>query len=368
VSSESAPYDQERVWRLAFVLVGLGFAWSSASWFAAGRRSRARARYLERTADERAQSRYWRAVMAKDNLIGALFLTVAIAIAGVGAEQDVRMADVLLLASSIPLVLSLAWVQRFRWAAGVTEVTAERAQQLREQGSQERDIAAQLAARLGATDCRPGAGFIVESLYCPIEGAVGGDFIGSVHLADDSLAFLVGDITGHGLAAALDAMRLKDLLLADLARHGSPAAALAAGNAHLHEHGDVLATVFIGVIDDDRELRYASAGHLSGLVIDEVAHRSLPSTGTILGAEPSLEPGEHTIQLRRDDTVIVYTDGLIEAYGPAGGLEAPEIARLVRGGEFSRLRDHVHAQVHLPLRDDIAALLVRVGPDATVTS
>ena len=362
MSSVAAPYDQERVWRLAFVLVGLGFAWSSASWFAAGRRSRARARYLERTDDERAQSRYWRAVMAKDNLIGALFLTVAIAIAGVGAEQDVRMADVLLLASSIPLVLSLAWVQRFRWAAGVTEVTAERAQQLREQGSQERDIATELAERLGATDCHPGSGFVIETLYCPIEGAVGGDFIGSVHLADGSLAFLVGDITGHGLAAALDAMRLKDLLLADLARHGSPATALAAGNAHLHQRGDVLATVFLGVVGDDRKLRYASAGHLPGLVVDQVAHRSLPSTGTILGAGANGEPAERTIQLRRDDAIVGYTDGLIEAYGPQGGLEAPEIARLVRAGEFSYLRDHVHHQVHLPLRDDIAALLVRVDP------
>ena len=68
------------MWRLAFVLLGIGFAGSSASWFAAARRSRARARYLQRTDGEEPQARYWRAVMAKDNLIGGLFLAVAIAI------------------------------------------------------------------------------------------------------------------------------------------------------------------------------------------------------------------------------------------------------------------------------------------------
>lgn len=347
------------MWRIGFVLLGVGFAWSSASWFRAGQRSRARARYLERAGDERTQGRYWRTVMAKDNLIGALFLTVAIAIAGVGAERDVRTADVLLLGSAVPLVVSLAWVQRFRWAAGVSEVAAKHAQQLREQGSQDLDIATRLAARLGTTEQRVQAGFVVESLYCPVEGAVGGDFVGSLPLADGSLAMVVGDVIGHGLDAGLDAMRLKDLIFADLVLHGSPVGALAAANAHLHLRDDVLATAFVGIVSGC-ELRYASAGHLPGLLIDRCAHLALPSTGMLLGAGSELDVDERTIEVGDDDAVVVYTDGLLEAFGARGGLDASEIATIVRDGEFSLLRDRVHERIHLPLRDDIAALLIRI--------
>jgi hypothetical protein len=306
------------------------------------------------------QSLYWRAVMAKDNLIGGLFLTVAVAIAGVSVEKDVRFADILLLACAVPLVLSLASVQRFRWAAGVSEAAAERAQREREQQSQDVDIATRLAALLGSTERRVQAGLVVESLFCPVEGAVGGDFIASLPLDRGGLAMIIGDVTGHGLGAGLDAMRLKDLLVAHLARDGSPVAALAAANAHLHERGDVLATAFIGIVST-RGLRYASAGHLPGLVVDRSAHRVLPPTGPILGAATNLDVTEQTIDLRDDDMVVVYTDGLMEAYGAQGGLDACEIAPIVRAGEFSELRDRVHDRIPLPLRDDIAAILVRTA-------
>jgi hypothetical protein len=351
------------VWRIVFVVVGIGFAAGAASWFAAGRRSRGRARFLERDAEEVLQGRYWRAVMAKDNLIGALFFTVAIAIAGVAAERDVRAADYLLLACAVPLVLSLAWVERFRWAAGVSEATAERVQQLREQQTQDVDIGNRLAAWLGTTDRRVQAGFVVETLYYPVEGVVGGDFIGSVPLGDGCLAIVVGDVIGHGLDAGLDAMRLKDLLFADLTRNRSPMAALSAANAHLLRREDVLATAFIGIVTT-HTVRYASAGHLPGIIVEASAHRLLPSTGILLGAEQELDVRERTVDLDGDAAVVVYTDGLTEAHGPRGGLDAPDIAAIVRAGDFARLRDVVHERVPLPLRDDIAALLIRTGTPA----
>lgn len=250
-------------------------------------------------------------------------------------------------------------MQRFRWAAAVSEAAAEDAQQLREQDSQEEQIAVQLAERLGRTGRTLESGFVVESLYCPVEGAVGGDFIASLVLGPDTLAMIVGDVTGHGLAAALDAMRLKDLLLVDLAQHSSPAGALAAGNTHLHARADVLATVFIGIVSAN-ELRYASAGHLPGLLVGGTgAHRALPSTGTILGAGADLDLDEITVSLGDGDAVVVYTDGLLEAFGAEGGLDPSDIAAVVRRGEFFELKHRVRDLDHLPLRDDIAALLVR---------
>jgi serine phosphatase RsbU (regulator of sigma subunit) len=197
-----------------------------------------------------------------------------------------------------------------------------------------------------------------------VEGVVGGDFIGSISLADGDLAIVVGDVTGHGLDAGFDAMRLKDLLFADLNRNRSPVTALWAANAHLLGRDDVLATVFVGIVGT-RTLRYASAGHLPGIVVDAGAHRLLPSTGILLGAEQELDVHERTLDLDAHAAVIVYTDGLTEAHGPLGGLDASDIAAIVRAGDFTRLRDVVHERVPLPLRDYIAGRLIRTGTPAT---
>jgi hypothetical protein len=346
------------VWRGVFVLVGVAFVANSASWFIAGRRSRRRARFLRRSIAEAGQRRYWRALAAKSDLTGALFLTVAIAVLGVAVEPNARFADLLLLFSAGPLVVSLAWIERFRWAAGVSESSAETAQQLREGEVQTEQLSAQLARRLRA-DGLITSSVVVDSIYFPAEGLVGGDFVGCTLLPDGPIAFVVGDITGHGLTAAIDAIRVKDLVMAILRRGASPANALTDANAHLHESGDVLATAFAGVCDG-HTLRYASAGHVPAIVDGRRGDRELGPTGRILGALPTLEIADVTVALQADDLLIVFTDGLLEAHGPDGGLAEDQIAAIVRRGGLGTLREAVISGQHLPPRDDIAALQVRI--------
>ena len=340
------------------MLVGAAFAAGSVSWIVAGRRSRARAQFLDRNGREKTQSRYWHALAAKNDLTGALFLTVAIAVLGVAAEEDVRMADSLLLLSAAPLVVSLTWIERFRWAAGFSETAAERAQQLREGVSQELVLVHRIATHLAATDLET-LDLAVESLYFPAEGAIGGDFLGCFIVSGDAVALVVGDVTGHGLEAGIEAMRLKDLLTAGLASGFGPADALALADQHLQQT-EVLATAFAAVCDGTK-LRYASAGHVSGLVVRRNDDVRLLPTGPILGAVPGAKVEEVTVGLEPADTVVVFTDGLLEAYGSHGGLDEADIAELVRQEGFAQLRDAVNARRHLPLRDDIAALKMRVG-------
>ena len=54
--------------------------------------------------------------------------------------------------------------------------------------------------------------------------------------------------------------------------------------------------------------------------------------------------------------MVAFTDGLIEAYGPVGGLEASEIAEVVRDGGIDSLHATIRTARHEPLRDDIAVL------------
>jgi hypothetical protein len=343
-----------------FVLVGAAFAANSVSWFLAGRRSRRRARFLRRSTAEEGQQRYWRALAAKSDLTGALFLTVAIAVLGVAGEPSPRFADFLLLISAGPLVLSLAWIERFRWAASYSESSAETAQQLREGEVQTEQLSAQLARRLCA-DGLITSSTVVDSVYFPAEGLVGGDFVGCTSLPDGSIAFVVGDITGHGLVAGIEAIRVKDLVMARLRRGAPPSEALTDANSHLLESGETLATAFVAVCDG-RTLRYASAGHVPAIVDSSRGGRRLGPTGPILGAFAALDVSEATVALETDDLLIVYTDGLLEAYGPDGGLELGQIAAIVRHRDLRSLREAVRSGQHLPLRDDIAALAVRVLP------
>ncbi len=58
-------------------------------------------------------------------------------------------------------------------------------------------------------------GVALRTLYEPVEGTLGGDFVG-VCTVGDRLDLVIGDVAGHGFDAALHGTRLKDLLLAEL--------------------------------------------------------------------------------------------------------------------------------------------------------
>jgi hypothetical protein len=105
---------------------------------------------------------------------------------------------------------------------------------------------------------------VLRTLFHPVEGQIGGDFLGTAVAGEDVL-FVVGDVSGHGLQAAVEALRLKDLVLSAAVAGGGLAGALALNNAQVWADplGEALATVFVGRYGQG-VLRYASAGHLPG--------------------------------------------------------------------------------------------------------
>jgi hypothetical protein len=339
-----------------FVVAAVAFVLGAVPWIINSARARIRAIELERRGSEKEQAAYWRSLAAKDGLAGVLLLSVGLTVLAKAVQGNDSGADLFLLVAVLPLVLSLWWTRRFARLAGLFERNAEAAQRRREADDQQLDLLEQVAKRLGTADLATGSGIVAQALYCPMEGFVGGDFIGCA-AQDDGVVFVLGDITGHGLDAAIEALRLKDMLMSCLLAGLELKEILALANTHLSsiESGETLATVFLGRLSRGR-LRYANAGHLPGLVIHATTERELPPTGPLLGISDSAAVDEQELDLQSEQAIVVFTDGLLEAYGARGGLEPSDIATTVRQGNFNQLREQVQLRSHEPLRDDIAAL------------
>jgi serine phosphatase RsbU (regulator of sigma subunit) len=149
---------------------------------------------------------------------------------------------------------------------------------------------------------------------------VGGDWYDAFPLRDGTPVIVIGDVTGHDTAAAAAMGQLRGLLRGVAhAGGGSPAEVLSAfDRAVVDMHPDTLATAALARIelDDGRtRLRWASAGHPPPALVrgpGEVQLLGGTSGELLLGVDPSVDRTDSTVTLRPGDTVLLYTDGLVE--------------------------------------------------------
>jgi phosphoserine phosphatase RsbU/P len=177
---------------------------------------------------------------------------------------------------------------------------------------------------------------------CHPARTVSGDYYDYLCLPDGNLAVAIGDVAGKGISAALLMASIQSIIRTQLAA-GLPLAA-AAGNGHVGAHfstssvvaqlnrqlyastsPEKYATFFFGAYDErSRILTYTNAGHLPPLLLRAGEVTLLEVTGTVVGLFPSIRYEEQTIQLRENDLLIAYTDGITEpenAYGEEFGSE-----------------------------------------------
>ena len=172
----------------------------------------------------------------------------------------------------------------------------------------------QHAQRLGRIG---GPGLRVAVRYRPAESEqpVGGDWYDAVVLPSRLVLLCVGDVAGHGIEAATSMVVLCNALRGLAVTGAGPGQLLSWLNmvAH-HLTGSVTATAVCGLYDPDRRsLRWARAGHLPPVLVRGSEATPLPLvTGLLLGAVPEAAYEEHEVQLAVDDTLLMYTDGLIE--------------------------------------------------------
>jgi serine phosphatase RsbU (regulator of sigma subunit) len=167
----------------------------------------------------------------------------------------------------------------------------------------------------------PGVEVAVRYVPAAEAARVGGDWYDAFPLRDGTPVIVIGDVTGHDTAAAAAMGQLRGLLRGVAhAGGGGPARVLRAfDEAVVDLHPDTLATAALAFIDRDGEgrtsLRWASAGHPPPALVrapDRVELLGGTSGELLLGVDPGVERSESSVRLHAGDTVLLYTDGLVE--------------------------------------------------------
>ncbi len=163
-------------------------------------------------------------------------------------------------------------------------------------------------------------GLAISTSYLTSQEA-GGDYFDFFDLPGDRWGVVIADAAGHGAGAATVVAMLQTILHAHVHDAPGPAALLRFANAELARKRieSTFVTAFLGVFDERRrELVYANAGHnrpalrrASGDVEEITGAASIP-----LGILQQSDHGEATIDVDAGDTLVLYTDGITEAFSP----------------------------------------------------
>lgn len=147
----------------------------------------------------------------------------------------------------------------------------------------------------------------------------GGDYFDYLDLPDGRLGLVIGDVSGHGLGAAMYMATARAALRSLTMNEEDPATILYQLNKRLENdmHEGNFMTLFFGILDpESRTMRYTSAGHDEPLLYraaDE-SFLALESTGMPLGMMDDMDfPEGQTTLFEEGDVLLLATDGVLEA-------------------------------------------------------
>ena len=201
---------------------------------------------------------------------------------------------------------------------------------------------------------------------------VGGDLFDAFFIAPQRLFFCIGDVSGHGIPAAMFMARAVSLLRIAAFSFPQPAELVERVNDQLCVGNDanMFVTLFCAVLDTETgHLSYANAGHLPPIVVRAGRCEALPlPKGTAIGVLSGLHYRSMETVLQPDELLLCFTDGVTEAQTPAGEeFTEPSLARLIEAHAalpLDNLLARVRAEVvrftgTTELADDCTLLAVR---------
>ena len=152
---------------------------------------------------------------------------------------------------------------------------------------------------------------------------VAGDFFDFFLINPRTLVFVIADVSGKGMSAAL-VMAVTRTIVRNLAENGkTPARILAETNELLREShgGSAFVTILLGIYNTNSgRIMYANGGHSPPLLVDRHGNaRSVgEATGTIVGMLENQEYANAEMRLLPGETLLLFTDGITEARSPGG--------------------------------------------------
>jgi sigma-B regulation protein RsbU (phosphoserine phosphatase) len=214
-------------------------------------------------------------------------------------------------------------------------------------------------------------GWEVHHRYLPA-GAVSGDYCDVVAREDDAgpLHFLLGDVSGKGVAAALLMARL-NALFRSLIDTSTPIAQLVERANRLFTEGGTAShyvTLVCGRASDAGAIELCNAGHCPPLVVRGGEVAEVDATGYPVGIFDNSPYQVRRVELSPGDTLFLYSDGLTEATdGDGRQYGADRLARLLEANHrlapallaAACLKDVAAHQNSAPQRDDLTIMVVR---------
>ena len=200
-----------------------------------------------------------------------------------------------------------------------------------------------------------------------------GDFY-FTHKHEDRLWFAVGDVSGKGINAAVVMAMIQEELEHRITscanRRCDPATTMTRLHQFLHPllAGNRFASAVIGYASDDGHLVVANAGHCPPLIIRRDGSTDLvDSTGPVVGILPAARWRSSVRLLGRAETLVLYSDGVIEAESPGGEQFGLEGLLRVAGNAFApdaatlgtAIVDAVAGQAEGERRDDLTLVVMR---------
>src|SRR5437764_3411480 len=227
------------------------------------------------------------------------------------------------------------------------------------------------SARLGMT-----ASFEAYAYSKPARTFTGDFYL--THHDTDRLWFVLGDVAGKGLNAAVIMAMIQEELEHRIASCATTKCDPSTTMQRLHEFLHPLmprnrfATVVIGTLRDDGMLTITNAGHCPPLIVSNGVVEEIGSTGPVAGMLRRSRWHSVTRQMNRGDTLLIYSDGLIEAHSCDGeelGVDRVECA-FIRAANCSprEIVDAVLADAADHSFDDdvtVLAITARLRPRAS---
>ena len=175
-------------------------------------------------------------------------------------------------------------------------------------------------------------GWQISSYYQPAR-EVGGDFYDFLYFEDGRMGIVIGDVTDKGVPAALVMATTRSILRSTAHASISPGKVLEQANDLLHPDipPKMFVTCLYAILDPvSGHLEYANAGHDLPHWRHNGKVTELRATGMPLGLMPEMFYEEKEVTLGAGDSVLFYSDGLVEAHNPQREMFGfPRLARLL---------------------------------------
>jgi serine phosphatase RsbU (regulator of sigma subunit) len=279
-----------------------------------------------------------------------------------GSRMKVRQFS----AEDLELLVSLASVAALRIRnVALAEEAAERRRM-----KEELELARQIQVGLLPARLPEVAGYALHGANLASRGVSGDYYLVQERSGGAECVLMIADVSGKGITAALLAASLEALSAGPITE-GLPPPAVCERIAPLlysRTSAESFATAFLGVLEPATgRFRYANAGHNPGLLVRASGEvEQLLATGTPLGVLPAASYEAAEVTLAGGDTLVLYTDGIVEATDPDD--EEYGLERLIeavlrhRGQDLERLARGLDADLEAfvrgtPFADDRTLVL-----------